>query len=74
MSSSNVQYIRWHIFAGILFSVAGMCLLNYYSLFPDVDKRDEEMINNNNNDDDGNNKKQVDKSSYDIGYKLVYKT
>lgn len=46
MSSSNAQYIRWNIFAGILFSVAGMCFLNYYSLFPDVDKRDEEINNN----------------------------
>ena len=26
--------VRWNILWGILFSVTGMCLLNYYSLFP----------------------------------------
>lgn len=34
--------IRWNIFAGLLFSVAGMCLLNYYSLFPSVESEDNE--------------------------------
>lgn len=33
--------VRWNIFAGIVFSVIGMCLLNYYSLFPEADLRDE---------------------------------
>lgn len=32
------QTIRWQIFAGIVFSVIGMCLLNYYALFPDADR------------------------------------
>lgn len=32
------QVVRWNIFAGIIFSVIGMTLLNYYSLFPEADK------------------------------------
>lgn len=52
------QKIRWNIFAGIIFSVLGMCLLNYYTLFleeEDIElekrciKRLEEKNNNSNN-------------------------
>lgn len=35
--------VRWTVFAGIVFSVVGMCLLNYYALFPDADKSLEEL-------------------------------
>lgn len=43
--------VQWHIFAGILFSVLGMCLLNYNALFPD-----NQTKRTNNDDDDDDNK------------------
>lgn len=36
------QAVRWNIFAGIMFTVVGMCFLNYYSLFPQAEIRDGE--------------------------------
>lgn len=36
------MYIRWNIFMGIMFSVTGMCLLNYYSLFPDAEEEERQ--------------------------------
>lgn len=38
--------VRWNIFVGIIFSVAGMCLLNYYSLFPEAEKQDILALDN----------------------------
>lgn len=32
--------IKWHIFAGILLSAAGMCFLNYYTLFPEAENEE----------------------------------
>ena len=43
--------VRWNIFIGIIFSVAGMCLLNYYSLFPEAGKHNTSNNNNNNKND-----------------------
>lgn len=34
---TNRQAVRWNIFAGIMFTVVGMCFLNYYSLFPQAE-------------------------------------
>jgi hypothetical protein len=47
------QGVRWNIFAGIIFSVAGMCLLNYYSLFPQAEVRDAEKYYEHNGDEGG---------------------
>lgn len=46
--------VRWNIFVGILFSVAGMCLLNYYSLFPDARKCCDATKNDNGDDNNIN--------------------
>lgn len=47
---TNANAVRWTIFAGILFTVVGTCLLNYYSLFPnaslDEEKKDDTNKNN----------------------------
>lgn len=48
--------VRWNIFAGIVFSVLGMCLLNYYALFPEADKRDAEKYDKNGNNPDEDEK------------------
>lgn len=37
---TNRQAVRWNIFAGIMFTVVGMCFLNYYSLFPQAEISD----------------------------------
>lgn len=50
---TSQQPVRWNIFVGIIFSVAGMCLLNYYSLFPEAGKSN--IVNNNNNNDKNTN-------------------
>lgn len=42
------QTVRWNIFAGIMFTVIGMCFLNYYALFPDADSKDEKKYNIDN--------------------------
>lgn len=49
----TAQAIRWNIFAGIMFTVVGMCFLNYYSLFPQAEIRDNEKYY----DDDNKNTK-----------------
>lgn len=41
----TTQTIRWNIFAGIMFTVIGMCFLNYYALFPDADIKDAQKYN-----------------------------
>lgn len=33
--------VRWTIVAGIIFTVIGTCLLNYYSLFPNEAAKEE---------------------------------
>lgn len=39
--------IRWTTFAGILFTIVGMCLLNYYSLFPNAEMAYKRESNEN---------------------------
>lgn len=64
--------IRWNIFAGIMFTVIGMCLLNYYALFPEADVIDEKRYNIDDVDkktsSDNNDSKSIDEGRY-----LVYK-
>lgn len=51
--------IRWTIFAGIIFTVVGMCLLNYYSLFPEADKTDAKKYDIGNNGDDNDDARYI---------------
>lgn len=41
------QAVRWTIFAGIMFTVVGMCFLNYYSLFPQAEIIDRDKFEKN---------------------------